>query len=172
MVALDIARIEAGWLLIQVDYISSRKALIETQKSSPFEIGLGWTVDLNKHNFIGKKALQNELSSGIKWKLVGLEVEWSSLEREYGKLDLVPQVTGRASRSAVPVYKAGRQVGHASSHTFSPILKSYLAIASIESDYARPGNELNVEFTVEYQRRKAKARVVKMPFFNSPRKKG
>jgi len=171
MVALDIARIEAGLLLIQVDYISSRKAMIEAQKSTPYEIGLGWTVDLSKDSFIGKKALEQRIADGVQWKLIGLEVDWSSLEKEYGRVDLVPQVAGRASRSAVPVYKWGRQVGHASSHTFSPILKRYIAIATLESETAKPGNELSIEITVEYERRMAKARVVRLPFFNPPRKK-
>lgn len=171
MVALDIARIEAGLLLIQVDYISSRKAMIEAQKSNPYEINLGWTVDLSKNFFIGNKALEQQLSNGIQWKVVGLEVEWSSLEKEYGRVDLVPQVAGRASRSSIPVYKGGRQVGHASSHTFSPILKKYIAITTLESSAAKPGSELSVEITVEYERRIAEARVVRLPFYNPPRKK-
>jgi aminomethyltransferase len=171
MVALDIARVEAGLLLIQVDYISSRKAMIEAQKSTPHELGLGWTVDLSKESFIGKKALEQQLGSGIRWKLVGLEVDWSSLEKVYGRVDLVPQVAGRASRSAIPVYKGGRQVGHASSHAFSPILKKYIAIATLESGSAKPGTELSIEVTVEYERRMARARVARLPFFNPPRKK-
>ncbi|MFU8773578.1 MAG: aminomethyltransferase family protein, partial [Anaerolineales bacterium] len=73
LASLDIARIEAGLLLIEVDYISSRKALIESQKSSPYEIGLGWTVDLSKCHFTGKQALQKEHIKGSQWAYVGLE---------------------------------------------------------------------------------------------------
>jgi aminomethyltransferase len=171
MQALDIARIEAGLILIQIDYISSRKAMIEAQKSSPYEIGLGWTVDLKKPNFIGKKALMRDQSDGVEWKLVGLEVDWPSLEKEFGRQDLVPQVVGRSSRSALPVYIDNRQVGYASSHTFSPVLKSYIALASLERKYIKPGTELSIEITVEYTRRRARARVVKLPFINPPRKK-
>jgi aminomethyltransferase len=171
MVALDIARIEAGLLLIDVDYISSRNALIQGQKSSPYEIGLGWTVDLERSRFIGRKALADELAAGIKWRLIGLDIHWPSLEKEYGRLDLVPQVAGRASRSAIPVFHDGRQIGQATSHTFSPILKKYVAIASLESRFASPGRTVEIEITVEYVRRRAKATVVRLPFFNPPRKK-
>jgi len=171
MVALDIARIEAGLLMLQVDYISSRKALIESQKSSPFELGLGWTVDLQKSQFIGRQALSFEAQRGSPWKLVGLEIDWRSLEAEFRSVDLVPQVVGRASRTAIPIYKGDRQIGQATSQAFSPILKKYIAIASLESRFASLGQPVEIEITVEYVRRRAMAQVVKMPFFNPKRKK-
>lgn len=171
MVALDIARIEAGLLLIQVDYISSRKALIADQKSSPFELGLGWTVNLDKGEFIGRRALITEQQAGPKWQLVGLEVSWESLEDLYAAVGLAPQVAGRASRSAAPVYQGNRQIGQATSHTFSPLLKKYIALASLESRSAALGSPVKVEITVEYARRQAHATVVKPPFFNPPRKR-
>jgi aminomethyltransferase len=171
MLALDIARIEAGLIMIQIDYISTRHALIPDQKSSPFEIGLAWAVDLGKGDFIGRKALQAEKASGSKWELVGVEVDWSSLEAQYARFALTPRVAGRASRAAVPVYKAGRQVGQMTSHTFSPLLKKYIGIATIERQYAGIGDRVGVEVTVEYTRQKADARLVKTPFYNPPRKR-
>lgn len=171
MVALDLARIEAGLLLLQVDYISSRSALIPAQKSSPFELGLGWTVDLNKAAFVGRSALAAEKHSGSAWKLVGLEIDWPALQQEFGRVDLVPQVAGRASRLAVPVYRETRQIGQATSQAFSPILKKYIALASLESRFSRLGEQVEVEVTVEYVRRRVPATVVKLPFFNPPRKK-
>ena len=171
IVALDIARIEAGLVMLQVDYISARKALIEEQKSSPFELGLGWTVDLKKEYFIGRKALLAEKRRGSQWNLVGVEVDWTSLEREFSGVNLVPQVVGRASRSAVPVYRDDWQIGHVSSHTFSPILKKYIGIATIESRYAELGSPVEIEITVEYVRRKARATIVRLPFFDPPRKR-
>src|SRR6267154_2487431 len=77
MIALDIARIEAGLILIEVDYISSKKALIESQKYSPAEIGLGKLVDLKKENFVGREALAQEARKGAKRALVGLEINWN-----------------------------------------------------------------------------------------------
>jgi aminomethyltransferase len=171
IIALDIARIEAGMIMLQVDYISARKALIPAQKSSPFEIGLAWTVNFEKGDFVGRKALLAEKQAGSRWKLVGLEVDWESLQALYGRYDLVPQLSGRASRIPVPIYQEAEQVGQATSHTFSPILKKYIAIASAESQHAALGNKLEVEFTVEHSRKRAEAQIVRMPFYNPPRKR-
>jgi aminomethyltransferase len=171
MVALDIARIEAGLLLIEIDYKSSRKTLIEEQKSTPFDIGLGWTVDFKKKEFVGRRALLSEREKGPRWRLVGLEVAWETLEALFAAADLAPQVAGRASRSSVPVYKNGRHIGQATSHTFSPILKKYIAIATLKRSYAAINSKVQIEFTVEYVRQRAAATVVKLPFFNPPRKR-
>ena len=171
MIALDIARIEAGLLMLQVDYISSRKALIQSQKSSPFDLSLGWTVDLQKSRFVGREALVMESQQGTSWSIVGLEIDWRSLEDEYRRVDLVPQVVGRASRVATPVYLDKRHIGQATSQVFSPILKKYIAIACLENRFASPGKKVNLEITVEHVRRIAQARVVKLPFFNPVRKK-
>mgnify|MGYP001041451836 CR=1 FL=1 len=171
MLALDIARIEAGLLLIDVDYISARKALIHDQKSTPFDLGLSWTVDLEHGDFIGRRALQRVKQRGSPWKFVGLQVNWESLEALFNAVDLAPQVAGPASRTAVPVYKHGRQIGQATSHTFSPILKKYIALATLEAPYAASGDQVEVEFTIEYVHRRASARVVKTPFYNPPQKR-
>ena len=171
LVVLDIARIEAGLLLIEVDYISSRHARIEAQKSSPFEIGLGWTVALNGANFVGRKALLAEKESGSKWAFVGLQVDWLDLERRYAEVDLPPLVAGRASRAAVPIYKSGKQVGQATSYAFSPILKQYVALGTVLSEFAAIGERLEMEITVEYTRTTARATVVKIPFFEPERKR-
>jgi glycine cleavage system aminomethyltransferase T len=100
-----------------------------------------------------------------------LEIDWRSLESEYRRVDLVPQVVGRASRAAIPVYLDERHIGQATSQVFSPILKKYIAIASLENRFAYPGKKVNIEITVEHVRRNAQARVVKLPFFNPARKK-
>ncbi|HSF81981.1 MAG TPA: aminomethyltransferase family protein [Anaerolineales bacterium] len=171
MLALDIARIEAGLVMIQVDYISTRHALIEEQKSSPYEIGLGWTVNLNKANFVGKNALQAEKARGSGWQLVGVEVDWNSLEDIYAQFDLTPRLAGRASRAAVPVFSDVGQIGQMTSHTFSPLLKKYIGLASVKSQHASFGTQVSVEVTVEYTRQKALATLVELPFYNPPRKR-
>jgi aminomethyltransferase len=171
IVALDISRIEAGMLLIEVDYISSRKAVIPEQTSSPLELGLSWTVNLNKGYFIGRDALREEQQRGSKWDFIGLEVDWTSLESLFARVDLPPKVAGRASRSAVPIYKNGRQIGQATSHTFSPILKKYIALASVLKTEAQPGNAVKIEITVEYARQTANAVVTAPQFYNPPRKR-
>ncbi len=172
MAAMDIARIEAGLLLIEVDYKSSQHALIEAHKSSPFELGLGWAVALDAGDFIGREALRAAKARGPDWSLVGVEISWTELEKLFAAEDLPPQVAGRASRQAVPLYRHGRQVGQLTSHTFSPILKRYIGIGTVRSEHATPGAALEVEVTVEYQRKKARATIVPTPFYDPPHKRG
>jgi len=170
--ALDIARIEAGLLLIEVDYVSSRKALTENRKSSPYEAGLGWTVSQDKGPFIGRSALRSEQRRGPAWAFVGLDINWGDLDRLFAAYDLPPLVAGRASRDSAPVYSdGGRQVGQITSSAFSPLLKKYLALATVEPRYARPGTELLVEVTIEFTRQRARATVSRRPFYDPPRKR-
>ncbi len=170
MLALDIARIEAGLLLIEVDYISSKKALIESQKYSPFEIGLDRMVHLDKEAFVGRTALIREQQAGPKRRLVGLELNWTEIEQLHERLGLPPQPPTTASRVHVPVYKGRTQVGKATSTTWSPLLKRVIALASVESRYSAPGTQVEVEVTVEAVRERVSATVAKLPFFSPPRK--
>ena len=172
MVALDIARIEAGLILIEVDYISSKKAMIESQRYSPAEIGLGKLVDLKKETFVGREALASEekQKNGPARSLVGLEINWNEVEALYDKMGLAPQVPSMASRVAVPVYRAGKHVGKATSTTWSPTLKKMIALASVERGHGAVGSTLNMEMTVESVRHTVSAKIVPLPFFNPPRK--
>jgi aminomethyltransferase len=171
MIALDIARIEAGLILIEVDYISSKKALIESQKYSPAEIGLGKLVDLKKETFVGRDALAAETKRGGSPRaLVGLEINWNEVEALYDKLKMAPQVPSMASRVAVPVYRNGRQVGKATSTTWSPTLKKMIALACVSRESSAVGTTLSIEMTVEAVRHTVSAKVVPMPFFNPARK--
>jgi aminomethyltransferase len=170
MLALDIARIEAGLILIEVDYISSKKALIAEQKYSPSEIGLGKLVHLHKDNFIGKKALEEEQQRGARRQLVGLEVDWNEVERLHDEMGLVPQTPSTASRVPVPVYAGKRQVGRATSTTWSPLLKKMIALASVPTEHSQPGTRLDMEFTIEAVRHTVPVTITKLPFFNPPRK--
>lgn len=171
ILALDVARIEAGLLLIQVDYVPANRALIESRKSSPFELGLGWTVKLDKDRFVGRAALSAERSRGSEWGFKGLEIEWASLEKIYAEFGLPPQLPGIAWRSSVPVYTGGTQIGYATSGCWSPTLKRYIALAHLRAEYTGAGTELTMEVTAEHQRRHAAALVVDTPFFNPERKR-
>jgi aminomethyltransferase len=171
MISLDIARIEAGLILIEVDYTSSKKALIGSQKYSPGEIGLGKLVDLKKESFVGRDALAAEGKRGGPGRaLAGLEIDWNEVEALYEKIGMAPQVPGMASRVAVPVFRGGRQVGKATSTTWSPTLKKMIALACVGREHASPGTTLHMEMTVEAVRHTVSAKVVPLPFFNPPRK--
>ena len=171
MLALDVARLEAGFILLEVDYTSVEKALIPSQKYSPFEIGLGWTVALDKENFVGRKALMDERRRGPARALVGLEIDWNDYERLYREAGLAPELPPTAWRGGAPVYAGGKQIGQATTGGWSPTIKRYIALAMVRSDHAGIGTELLMEVTVDYVRKKVKADVVKTPFFNPPRKR-
>jgi aminomethyltransferase len=170
--ALDVARIEAGFVLLGVDYYSSARVVLAARKSTPLELGMGWMVDPERSGFLGRDALAAERARGPAWHLVGLEVAWEELEALYASFDLPPSLPATARRDGLPVYGGdGRQVGKATSHTWSPILKKYLAIASVERGFAAPGTRLQLEHTVEFERRRVGAAVVPTPFFDPERKK-
>jgi aminomethyltransferase len=170
MLALDIARIEAGLIMIEVDYTSSKKALIDSQKFAPAELGFAKMVDLKKENFVGREALLREEVTGAPRALVGLEIDWTDVEERYEKLGLAPQVPSTASRTPVPVYRNGKQAGKATSTTWSPTLKKMIALASVDHAHSNPGTILEMELTVEAVRHTVSAKIVPLPFFNPKRK--
>jgi aminomethyltransferase len=170
--ALDIARIEAGLIMLDVDYFSSHRALIEDQKSSPYEINLGWAVSATKGPFNGQRALRAEKQRGAAWKFVGLEVDWTTFEALHLARGLAPHVPSIAWRSSHPLYASrNRQVGYATSGTWSPMLKRYLVLGHVHAAHGTPNTELEIEMIVEHRRSRAKATVRELPFFDPPRKK-
>jgi aminomethyltransferase len=171
MLALDVARIEAGLILLDVDYVGAKKALIPSQTYSPFEIGLGRSVHLEKAPFIGQAALKREAKTGPPRQLVGLEVDWPDLERLHEEAGLSPQLPAIASRVSVPVYRDGEQVGKATSTTWSPTLKKMIALATLASHASAPGTRLGMELTVDHRRKQVAVTVAKLPFFDPPRKR-
>jgi aminomethyltransferase len=172
ILAMDMARVEAGLFMIDVDYTATNHAWIAGQKSSPFELGLGWAVALDKPGyFVGREALEREQGEGSAWKLVGLEIEWEGLEKLYASVGLPPQIPGMAMRGSLPIMKDGRQIGYASTSTWSPVLKKYIALAHLQRPHYEPGTKVAMEVTVEHHRRHAPGTVVKLPFYEPEWKK-
>ena len=172
--ALDIARIEAGLIMNGVDYHSALHALTDAQMSTPFELSLGWMVQLDREPFMGQKALQREKEEGSKWATVGIDINWPDLEKLYQNHDLPPHTEAGAWRKSIPIYHPhnwSKQIGYATSGTWSPTLKKNIALATIESDYASIGTEVSFEVTVEHHRERVRATVQKPQFFNPKRKR-
>ena len=170
--ALDVCRIEAGFIMNGVDYFSANQCLIETRMSTPYESGLGWTVNLDREPFNGQASLRAEKQRGPARKFVGLDIDWDDFEALHAQYDLPPEIRTEAWRDPVPVYTTGgKQVGQATSGAWSPLLKRNLALATIASSHADVGRELRIEATVEFTRHRIKATVVKKPFFDVPRKR-
>ena len=168
MLALDVARLEAGFILLEVDYTGAEKAMIPSQRYSPFEIGLGWTVDMKKEHFVGRPALKKFTKQWSR-QIVGLEISLADYEYLFHQVGLPPQIPLTAWRGGVPIYKEDRHIGHATTGAWSPTLKKYLALATVEKAFAELGTELDMEVTVEYARKTVLATVVKTPFFDPAR---
>ncbi len=171
--ALDNTRVEAGLILKDVDYYNSLHALIDDRKSSPYEITLGWTVDLNRDPFNGQQALKAEKTSGSKWSIIGLDINWPQLETLYNKVGLPPVIGSHAWRSSIPIFtdkERKNQVGYATSGTWSPILKKNIALATVRKEYDKLGSELQFEVSVEHKRHTVSAIVTKTQFYNPERK--
>ena len=172
MLALDVTRLEAGLILLEVDYTSARHAMNPEQNYSPFEVGLGRLVSFDKADYVGRRALQAEQAAGgPARRLVGLILDWYDIERLYDEQGLPPAISPTVDRTHVPVFADGRQVGKATSHGWSPILKQAIALASVPPRYERIGSRLEVEWTVEGRRGRVKATVVELPFLDLERKR-
>ena len=170
--ALDVARLEAGLILIEVEYTSARHAVIPEQEYSPFELGLGRLVDLGKGEFVGRGALLAERKAGgPERRLVGVEIDWTGIEALFAAQDLPPEASPLVSREHIPVFAGGQQVGRLTSHAWGPTLKKMIGLASVPAQHARRGSRLQVEWTVEARRGKVGAKVVDLPFLDLPRKR-
>jgi aminomethyltransferase len=170
--AMDMARLEAGFVIKNVDYYNANRCLIEERKSTPYELGLGWLVHLKRGAFNGHLALRREKEEGSKRLLVGLDIDWDEHEALFAEHNLPIEIPGAPWREAIPVYEGGgQQIGYANSGTWSPILKKNIALATVKPQHGKPGAKVKFEVTVEYRRRMVTATVVERPFFDPPRKR-
>src|SRR5690349_23425702 len=142
------------------------------EPSTPFEIELGGVGSFDKGNYVGRLALERETrAGGPARRLVGLQLDWYDIERLYDEQGLPPAISPTTDRSHVPVFDGGKQVGKATSHGWSPILKQAIALASVPPKYERTGSKLQVEWTVEGRRGRVGATVVELPFLDLDRKR-
>jgi aminomethyltransferase len=170
--AMDVTRVEAGYVMNGVDYTGAHHCLIEAQKSTPDELGLDWTVQLEREPFIGQNAIRAERERGSRWCFKGLVMDWPDYEAVCGRYGLPPEICTKAWRTSIPLYNYdGRQIGYATSGAWSPILKKNLALAALQPDYGEDGKEIRMEVTVEHTRHQVKAYVVDLPFFDPARKR-
>ena len=158
--ALNIARLEAGFLLPNVDFFSSAHTLRNGTARSPFELGLGWCVDFGKGHFTGRRALLEEHGRPPRMRLAGLDVEGT--KPAHNAL-LYADRTGR------------REIGSVTSAAWSPTCKRNIALAMLKAPHFETGRQvwaeiyLNRELT--WERRMVRARVVERPFFAPARRR-
>jgi len=173
-VALDVARVEAGLILIDADFVSSTQTLYEVQKTSPYELGLGWMVKLDQEYFVGRDALREEKKRGSLRATVGLELDVKALEECYAEFDMPLHVPHEPWKYFYAIYSdKARQnfIGRGSSGVWSSTLKKYVVIARVEAKYEELGTVIYFEESIEAKSFPIPATVVKMPFFEPARKK-
>jgi aminomethyltransferase len=169
--ALDMTRIEAGFIMLGVDYFSAPHVTIDARRSTPYELDLGWCVKLDRDPFIGQDALREQAARGPEWKLVGVETDWPELQELYSSYGLPPGLEPAASRETIPLYADGAFVGYATSSLWSPLLKRRISLATVKAPFAEMGTQLQIEHTVLQERRTVSAVVTDKPFFDPERKR-
>ena len=171
--ALDVARIESGLIMLDVDYLSALRTESLAQTSSPFEIGLGWAVHFQKDDFVGRQALLEEKEkSSTPYRFVSLVLDDVAYREAFHAAGLAADLPVRAWRGMHPLFDSrGEQPGYATCGTWSPTTQKYILLAQVAPEYAKPGSELFFDAVVDRRRHRFSCRVVKSPVFQTDRKK-
>jgi aminomethyltransferase len=175
MTALYMARIEAGLVLLDVDFHSSRYAWTDADKTTPFELGLGWMLrglETDDRAFIGRDAIERELATkSSRWKLSGLVVDWQDYDRIYSAAGLIPPKDHTPVQDEYYVYDDDlNQLGYATSQMYSPMLQRHIALARVPLDRTAPGSRVKLELAVNHRYEYFDAHVARTPLFNPERR--
>ena len=173
--ALDLLRIEAGLLLLDVDFASSRYGWTDEDRSSLIELGWGWMVrDLASDDraFIGRRAIERELADKTsRWRLTGLVVDWADYDRIYSEAGLIPPKDHTPILGEMFLYDDDSvQVGYTTSYMYSPMLQRHIALARVRPALAAPGSTVRLEIDVNHRYEYVTARTSRLPLYNPPRK--
>jgi aminomethyltransferase len=171
-IALSMARIEAGLLLIDVDFDSARFAWTQAQKSTPIELGMRWMFKDMERPFVGRDAIRRELvEKTSRWSLVGLVVDWQEWDHKYATAGLIPPKDHTPVEEDMMIYDDEMQrAGWSSSFMYSPMLQRHIAIARVRPHLAAPGTKVSLEVTIDHQYHTVDAHVGRLPFFEPERK--
>jgi aminomethyltransferase len=155
--ALNIARIEAGYIITGMDFTPADTCVREDRLRSPLEVGLGWLVDWDKGHFTGKAALMRQRDRGAEWSFVGL------------------QIGGNISAEGAILYHDKKhEVGVITAACWSPVLKQNIALAQITTAHAKGDNiwtEIYAMRELHYEKLMMQARVVDRPFYAPDRRR-
>lgn len=173
--ALLTTRIEAGLILIDIDFDSARYAWNDDQRSTPIELGMGWMIrDLaeDDRRFIGRKAIEAEIANhSSRWRTVGIIADWQDWDRVYNSRGLVPPRDHQPQSGAMMLYDGEvNQIGWTPSFIYSPMLQRHVGIARIKPEFASVGTEISLEVTIDHRYDMVKSEVTRLPFYNPPRK--
>lgn len=173
--ALLITRIEAGLVLIDVDFHSARFAWNDDQRVTPLELGMGWMLrhlDSDDRSFVGRRAIQRELADGAsRWRTVGIVVDWRDWDRVYRERGLIPPKDHIPHHGGMMLYDSGpERIGYTPSFVYSPLLQRHIGIARISPQHSQPGTRVGLEVTIDHRHEVVAAEVTRLPFFNPTRK--
>jgi aminomethyltransferase len=173
--ALYMARIEAGLLLLGVDFASSRFAWTDADRATPHELGLGWMlkgVESDDRPFIGGAAIRRERAEGTsRFRATGLVVDWRDWDRLHDEAGLIPPKDHTPVQEEMFVYDDdGAQIGYATSFLYSPVLQRHIALARVPVDRASPGCRVNLEIPISHRYVHVKAETARTPLYNPARK--
>ncbi len=175
LAALEMLRIEAGLLLMEADFDSSRYAWNDAHRSTPIELGWSWMFkDLKADDrpFIGRKALEREIADKTsRWAMRGLILDWQDYDRVYNQAGLVPPKDHTPVLEDWMLYDDDyKRVGYATSFMYSPMLQRHIAIARVRPEFAAVGTNVNLEFTVDHHYEHVSAHVARLTLYNPQRK--
>jgi aminomethyltransferase len=175
LTALSMARIEAGLLLLDVDFQSSRFAWTDAHRSTPIELGLGWMFkDLasNDRAFLGREAIAREIAEkSSRWKLTGLVLDWREYDRHFDEAGLIPPKDHTPIEDEYYIYDDDlKQLGYATSLMYSPMLQRHIALARVPLDRLTPGSRVKLELAVSHRYEYFDAHVTRLPLYNPERR--
>jgi aminomethyltransferase len=175
LTALSMARIEAGLLLLDVDFQSSRFAWTDAHRSTPLELGLGWMFkDLasNDRAFLGREAIAREIADKTsRWKLTGLVLDWREYDRHFDEAGLIPPKDHTPIEEEYYIYDDDlKQLGYATSLMYSPMLQRHIALARVPLDRTAPGSRVKLELAVSHRYEYFDAHVTRLPLYNPERR--
>ena len=175
LAALYMLRIEAGLLLLDVDFSSSRFGWTDEDRSTPIELGWSWMLRGladDDRAFIGRRAIEREIADRTsRWRLTGLIVDWDDYDRTYDRAGLIPPKDHTPIHEEYFVYDdAGAQVGYATSLMYSPMLQRHIALTRVRPELAAPGTEVKLELDVNHRYEYVAARTARLPLYNPARK--
>jgi aminomethyltransferase len=176
--ALKMARVEAGLLLMEVDFHSARHAWVAAQRETPTELGWSWmlrSIDADDREFVGRQSILQELSDDAsRWTTTGLAVDVHDYERIHDAAGILAPRHEVYRESSMSIYRHSDTpwdyAGYATSFHYSSLLRRPLALAKIPVDLATPGAAVDLELTVLHRPQTVRAEVHPAPFFNPPRK--
>jgi aminomethyltransferase len=173
--SLLITRIEAGLVLIDVDFYSSRYAWNDDQRTTPHELGMGWMfrdLETDDRAFIGRAAIERELRDATsRWKTVGIMVDWQAWDRLYNSRGLVPPKDHTPEHGGMMLYDEDlNRIGYTPSFVYSPMMQRHIGIARVRPEFGANGTRVGLEVTIDHKYDVVDANVTRLPFYNPSRK--